>query len=58
MENVSLLSIKMRAETYDLVREEMDELRCMLYSELPFGATIPANNQSMVERMSKPTTSS
>jgi hypothetical protein len=36
MENVSLLSIKMRAETYDLVREEMDELRCMLYSESPF----------------------
>jgi hypothetical protein len=49
-ENVSLLD-------YDcdlrIVREEMDELRCMLYSEYQQSSfPIFANDQSMVERTS------
>jgi hypothetical protein len=47
-ENVSLLERKCDLR---IVREEMDELRCMLYSEYQHSNFMTsANNQSMVER--------
>jgi hypothetical protein len=48
-ENVSLLERKCDLR---IVREEMDELRCMLYSEYQhWDSLTSANDQSMEERM-------